>query len=152
MLCCVSIDREMIQQVSHCPSIEKCDSGCCVFIDRELLQRSLCVRRQRNVTADVVLCVHLQPLGKEEISLAVNTRKLWSAHLHPLMPDIHNLISLLAGMVFCRLVVFCPATPASPSSLCTCPFICLLVSLSICVYLPFSLCLICLPACMSVRL
>ncbi|KAL8610324.1 hypothetical protein ACOMHN_041138 [Nucella lapillus] len=38
-----------------------------------------------------------EPLETEEISLAVNTRKLWSAHLHPLMPDIHSLISLLAG-------------------------------------------------------
>nr|KAG5709021.1 hypothetical protein BaRGS_004660 [Batillaria attramentaria] len=36
-------------------------------------------------------------LSDEEVSLAVNTRKLWSAHLHPLMPDIHNVISLLAG-------------------------------------------------------
>ncbi|XP_025114734.1 protein virilizer homolog isoform X3 [Pomacea canaliculata] len=38
-----------------------------------------------------------EPLSEDEVALAVNTRKLWSAHLHPLMPDVHNLIGLLAG-------------------------------------------------------
>lgn len=37
-----------------------------------------------------------QKLTEEEISLAVNTRKLWSAHLHSLTPQIQEMINILA--------------------------------------------------------
>ena len=44
-----------------------------------------------------ISCLFLQPLSKEEESLALNTRKLWSAHLLPLHGALANIIRTFAS-------------------------------------------------------
>ena len=39
---------------------------------------------------------YLQALLKEEEQMAINTRKLWSAHLLPLHTALHNIIATLS--------------------------------------------------------
>ena len=51
-----------------------------------------------NLLFFVIDMLLLQPLSEEEVTVAVNSRKLWSVHLQPLTALLQDTVRQLAGL------------------------------------------------------
>ena len=47
----------------------------------------------------------MQPLTEEEVTAALTSRKLWSAHLHSLTPQLTSIIETLAGLYIMLIIL-----------------------------------------------